>query len=134
MSFSPRCIPYIKRNLILQLSMFEVNGNRAILFSCIKYSSVPVGRTDEIDITAPCNTDCNCEEVFDPVCGANNVMYYTACHAGCQGEIESDGNSVRHAFPLAGQLTRILLRSTRASLLKPLDFAHKLNKPFTYRK
>ena len=63
------------------------------------FSSAPIGRNDETNITAPCNADCNCETAFDPVCGANNVMYYTACHAGCREEIESDGNSVNSCIP-----------------------------------
>ena len=48
----------------------------------------------EPNITAACNLDCNCEAAFDPVCGVDNIMYYTACHAGCHVEVESEGKSV----------------------------------------
>ncbi|XP_060792869.1 solute carrier organic anion transporter family member 4A1 [Neoarius graeffei] len=31
-----------------------------------------------------CNADCHCvEALYNPVCGADGVMYYSACHAGC---------------------------------------------------
>ncbi|XP_053572040.1 solute carrier organic anion transporter family member 4A1 [Bombina bombina] len=36
------------------------------------------------NLSASCNADCRClEEIFNPVCGADNVMYYSACYAGC---------------------------------------------------
>ncbi|KAJ8020674.1 Solute carrier organic anion transporter family member 4C1 [Holothuria leucospilota] len=37
----------------------------------------------ESNVTSACNIDCNCGTNYDPVCGKNDVMYYTACHAGC---------------------------------------------------
>uniref|UniRef100_A0A674C767 Solute carrier organic anion transporter family member n=1 Tax=Salmo trutta TaxID=8032 RepID=A0A674C767_SALTR len=31
-----------------------------------------------------CNADCHClRELYNPVCGADGVMYYSPCHAGC---------------------------------------------------
>uniref|UniRef100_A0A3P9JE33 Solute carrier organic anion transporter family member n=1 Tax=Oryzias latipes TaxID=8090 RepID=A0A3P9JE33_ORYLA len=35
-------------------------------------------------LTVGCNAACNCvREVYNPVCGSNDVMYYSPCHAGC---------------------------------------------------
>ncbi|XP_061623780.1 solute carrier organic anion transporter family member 4A1 isoform X3 [Phyllopteryx taeniolatus] len=35
-------------------------------------------------LTVGCNTGCGCvRELYNPVCAANNVMYYSPCHAGC---------------------------------------------------
>nr|XP_037276481.1 solute carrier organic anion transporter family member 4A1-like [Rhipicephalus microplus] len=32
-----------------------------------------------------CNNQCHCQiEDFDPICGTDHVMYYSACFAGCQ--------------------------------------------------
>ncbi|KAJ8020668.1 Solute carrier organic anion transporter family member 4A1 [Holothuria leucospilota] len=46
----------------------------------------------ESNITSACNVDCNCGTNYDPVCGiSNNVMYYTACHAGCKF-MDTDGD------------------------------------------
>ncbi|XP_034028011.1 solute carrier organic anion transporter family member 4A1 [Thalassophryne amazonica] len=36
------------------------------------------------NLTAHCNADCSCvKELYNPVCGADGVMYYSPCHAGC---------------------------------------------------
>ncbi|XP_062248696.1 solute carrier organic anion transporter family member 4A1 [Platichthys flesus] len=38
----------------------------------------------EEDLTVGCNADCGCvRELYNPVCGADGVMYYSPCHAGC---------------------------------------------------
>ncbi|XP_060792871.1 solute carrier organic anion transporter family member 4A1-like [Neoarius graeffei] len=43
-------------------------------------SSFGVGK----NLTGGCNADCHCvEALYNPVCGADGVMYYSACHAGC---------------------------------------------------
>ncbi|XP_029995169.1 solute carrier organic anion transporter family member 4A1 [Sphaeramia orbicularis] len=38
----------------------------------------------EENLTSGCNAGCSCaKELFNPVCGANGVMYYSPCYAGC---------------------------------------------------
>jgi len=38
------------------------------------------------EITAPCNLKCACsKETYDPVCGDDDVTYFSGCFAGCQG-------------------------------------------------
>lgn len=35
-------------------------------------------------VSADCNKNCHCsEEYFNPVCGSDDVQYFSACHAGC---------------------------------------------------
>ncbi|XP_049611579.1 solute carrier organic anion transporter family member 4A1 isoform X2 [Syngnathus scovelli] len=35
-------------------------------------------------LTVSCNEGCSCAwELYNPVCGADNIMYYSPCHAGC---------------------------------------------------
>ncbi|KAI5612415.1 solute carrier organic anion transporter family member 4A1 isoform X1 [Silurus asotus] len=36
------------------------------------------------NLTTHCNAECHCvEALYNPVCGADGVMYYSPCHAGC---------------------------------------------------
>ena len=38
-----------------------------------------------------CATMCQCSNaVYEPVCGNNNVTYFSACSAGCQNRLEQD--------------------------------------------
>ncbi|CAH2989596.1 unnamed protein product [Chilo suppressalis] len=48
----------------------------------VKYNSPAVPGADRL--TAACNAGCGCEQArFAPVCAADGVVYYSACHAGC---------------------------------------------------
>ncbi|XP_069740213.1 solute carrier organic anion transporter family member 4A1 [Narcine bancroftii] len=53
-----------------------------------------------INLTATCNADCNClMELYNPVCGADGLMYYSPCHAGCMefnSTISSNGRKIFH--------------------------------------
>ena len=38
----------------------------------------------EVNLTAACNVNCGCvPDVFEPVCGADNLIYFSPCYAGC---------------------------------------------------
>ncbi|XP_041860972.1 solute carrier organic anion transporter family member 4A1 [Melanotaenia boesemani] len=40
--------------------------------------------SSSLDLTVDCNAACHCvRELYNPVCGADGVMYYSPCHAGC---------------------------------------------------
>ncbi|KAK5902943.1 hypothetical protein CesoFtcFv8_008151 [Champsocephalus esox] len=50
----------------------------------------------EETLTVGCNVGCGCvRELYNPVCGADGVMYYSPCHAGC--------SSVNHTDHLTGK-------------------------------
>ena len=41
-------------------------------------------RTGELNKSAPCNSLCHCNSpVYDPVCGIDDLSYFSPCHAGC---------------------------------------------------
>ncbi|XP_056589569.1 solute carrier organic anion transporter family member 4A1 [Triplophysa dalaica] len=43
------------------------------------------------NLTGGCNMGCQCaKELFNPVCGADGVMYFSPCHAGC--------SSINHTY------------------------------------
>ncbi|XP_075151621.1 organic anion transporting polypeptide 26F [Haematobia irritans] len=50
-----------------------------------------------IELDAACNANCSCSRyMYDPICGADNVMYYNPCYAGCATEISlNDSKSYR---------------------------------------
>ncbi|XP_035875966.1 solute carrier organic anion transporter family member 6A1-like [Phyllostomus discolor] len=35
------------------------------------------------DLTAPCNSACKCSTFYSPVCGRDNIGYFSPCFAGC---------------------------------------------------
>lgn len=44
-----------------------------------------------ITLEAPCNANCGCSRSnYDPICGADGVMYYSPCYAGCGNEQQHD--------------------------------------------
>ncbi|XP_076457171.1 solute carrier organic anion transporter family member 4A1-like [Babylonia areolata] len=44
-------------------------------------------------LDAGCNAGCGCSmEDYNPVCGRDNVMYYSPCYAGCSGSFAGDSS------------------------------------------
>ncbi|NWH15306.1 solute carrier organic anion transporter family member 4A1 isoform X1 [Grus americana] len=59
-------------------------------------SALPGGH---LNLTAACNTECGClQETYSPVCGSDDIMYYSPCHAGCKtvSENPKTGKKVYH--------------------------------------
>nr|XP_019944418.1 PREDICTED: solute carrier organic anion transporter family member 4A1 [Paralichthys olivaceus] len=64
-----------------------------------KPNKLPHSNSSSIEETliVGCNADCGCvRELYNPVCGANDVMYYSPCHAGC--------NSINHTQHSTGRV------------------------------
>ncbi|XP_071955520.1 solute carrier organic anion transporter family member 4A1-like [Antedon mediterranea] len=76
----------------------------AFLISCpdvdfagvtVAYGNISIDITDEdVNLDYPCNYNCSCSSQFNPVCGTDNIMYFTPCHAGCSQSEEVDGDKL----------------------------------------
>nr|XP_057941603.1 solute carrier organic anion transporter family member 4A1 [Doryrhamphus excisus]XP_057941604.1 solute carrier organic anion transporter family member 4A1 [Doryrhamphus excisus]XP_057941605.1 solute carrier organic anion transporter family member 4A1 [Doryrhamphus excisus] len=50
-------------------------------------------------LTVACNTGCGCtQELYNPVCGADGLMYYSPCHAGCSGINHTDVSTGKKVY------------------------------------
>ncbi|XP_072137429.1 solute carrier organic anion transporter family member 4C1-like [Mobula birostris] len=46
---------------------------------------------EKFHLEAPCNADCHCSRSsFNPICGTENVQYFSACYAGCINATRKD--------------------------------------------
>ncbi|XP_041953749.1 solute carrier organic anion transporter family member 4A1 isoform X2 [Alosa sapidissima] len=59
--------------------------------------------TLEGNLTVSCNAGCHCvTELYNPVCGADGVMYYSPCHAGCHSINHTHTHNGRQVFSGCG--------------------------------
>ncbi|XP_044517096.1 solute carrier organic anion transporter family member 4A1 [Gracilinanus agilis] len=88
--FKLRCSGIIKfclfctvTSLLATCIFFMHCPNMPVAGVTFKYngSDLPEGT---LQLLASCNENCGClREIYSPVCGPDNVMYYSPCHAGC---------------------------------------------------
>ncbi|KAM9445178.1 solute carrier organic anion transporter family member 4A1 isoform 1-T3 [Clarias gariepinus] len=72
-------------------------GNSEIItsFNAQLQSSFVAGK----NLTVGCNAECHCAKtLYNPVCGADGVMYYSPCHAGCSDVNSTHRPSERQLF------------------------------------
>lgn len=49
-----------------------------------------------------CNQNCSCSNYYNPVChNESNIVYYSSCHAGCNGSVETKGSVKVHIYLFA---------------------------------
>lgn len=51
----------------------------------------------DANLDASCNLQCQCSRMkYDPICGADGIMYFSPCYAGCQSESYENNIKVYH--------------------------------------
>ncbi|XP_046442239.1 solute carrier organic anion transporter family member 4A1-like isoform X1 [Daphnia pulex] len=52
--------------------------------------TIPYSGKHELKIVSDCNAKCSCSlDTYDPICGIDNILYYSPCHAGCTSSHET---------------------------------------------
>ncbi|XP_077371151.1 solute carrier organic anion transporter family member 4A1 [Festucalex cinctus] len=57
------------------------------------------GNSSSVTLTVGCNEGCGCDwELYNPVCGADHIMYYSPCHAGCTSINQTEDYTGKKAY------------------------------------
>ncbi|CAN2390421.1 bile acid transmembrane transporter activity [Pristimantis euphronides] len=81
---------------ILYLSSFMLGcENGEVAGITVSYNGSKLDKLGDANLRSSCNAACGCStQQWDPVCGANNVTYMSACLAGCRSSTGSGKNIV----------------------------------------
>ena len=64
-----------------------VSSNCYYYYYYYYFSTMSFFGHDGSEMVSGCNSDCQCtQEVYNPVCGIDGILYYSPCYAGCQTE------------------------------------------------
>lgn len=63
-------------------------------FAGVNQNYYPNKTTGHIKLVAPCNADCHCHYVFNPICGVDHVQYFSGCYAGCMNTTIKDNRHI----------------------------------------
>lgn len=63
-----------------------------VFMGCDNQPIYGFGQTSPYPLTIAqnCNSNCQCDQNYAPVCGADGVAYFSACWAGCQNSTKGD--------------------------------------------
>ncbi|XP_038125048.1 solute carrier organic anion transporter family member 4A1 [Cyprinodon tularosa] len=69
------------------------------LYAKLSQSGLRNSSSPDLNLTVSCNAACNCaRQVYNPVCGADGLMYYSPCHAGCSSTNHTDPSTGRQVY------------------------------------
>ncbi|XP_073418444.1 solute carrier organic anion transporter family member 1C1-like isoform X2 [Dendrobates tinctorius] len=83
---------------IMSMSVFVIGcDNGEVAGITVSYNGSKLDTLGDGHVFSPCNANCTCStQQWDPVCGANNVTYMSACLAGCTSSTGSGKSMVYH--------------------------------------
>ncbi|XP_075705002.1 solute carrier organic anion transporter family member 1C1-like [Rhinoderma darwinii] len=83
-------------SFFMSLSVFMIGcENSEVAGITVSYNGSKSKTLAENRLFSSCNADCRCSaQQWDPVCGANNITYMSACLAGCKSSTGSGRNIV----------------------------------------
>ncbi|KAH3854439.1 solute carrier organic anion transporter family member 4A1-like [Dreissena polymorpha] len=93
----------------------------AYMASCpdVKLAGLQLAYANESAINgynATCNADCGCEKMnFNPVCGDDGLVYYSACHAGCLKPPPAPFEPYKNCTCVAQSLNKLAGNDTKAT-------------------
>ncbi|KAM3925835.1 solute carrier organic anion transporter family member 1C1-like [Leptodactylus fuscus] len=81
---------------LMSLSIFLIGcENSEVAGITVSYDGSRLETLGDNRLFSSCNADCSCSsQQWDPVCGANNITYLSACLAGCKSSTGSGRNMV----------------------------------------
>lgn len=87
--YNLKCAQIIK--FCISCAVISIGLTLAFLISCPNMNfagvtnSYPNENKADLSIDSQCNANCSCSVyLYDPICGSNNQMFYSPCHAGCR--------------------------------------------------
>lgn len=83
----------------------------------------------EINKSAPCNSLCHCNSrEYDPVCGVDELSYFSPCHAGCTIRKMDEGREVEACYTLKFLKVAVNTQISFSLFLKEPPIKHPINK------
>ena len=76
------------------------------VFRALLTVKVSLSSLGDNGMTAPCNVNCSCSlATINPVCGEDNLAYFSPCHAGCK--VSQDEKVIEKKIPPLFSKTRL---------------------------
>uniref|UniRef100_A0A8C8ECE2 Kazal-like domain-containing protein n=1 Tax=Otus sunia TaxID=257818 RepID=A0A8C8ECE2_9STRI len=89
--------------LLNTVFLFAKCGNEAFAGVSETYN----GTGTLYNLTAPCNANCRCSRsMYYPVCGRDEVQYFSPCFAGCASHLFNNVKKIYHNCSCIGKLER----------------------------
>lgn len=102
---------------VMSLSVFIIGcDNSEVAGITVSYNGSKLDTFRDNSFFSSCNAGCSCSDLqWDPVCGANNITYMSACLAGCKSSSGSGRNMV---YQDCSCIESMGLRSVNSSVVR----------------